>query len=173
MTSEKRKLRLMTHQERVKAYGMPFTMDANGTLKPSVKWEAANVERLLFSLSRPGETRSARVHKAAAPHFVRFFDLIDKHGLRGHLETFDGSLVVRMKRGKEKSTDVADASTHSFGAAIDLNAKWNPLGKAPAPAGSIGSLVELVPLAEECGLVWGGHWKKPDGMHFEVGVPVK
>jgi hypothetical protein len=46
---------------------------------------------------------------------------------------------------------------------------WNNLGKIPARIGSEGSVRELVPVANDFGFYWGGHFKsRPDGMHFEV-----
>lgn len=39
----------------------------------------------------------------------------------------------------------------------------------PALEDAQGSLRELVPIANEHGFFWGGHFKRrPDGMHFEV-----
>jgi hypothetical protein len=59
-------------------------------------------------------------------------------------------------------------SRHAYAVGWDINAAWNPLGKAPAPAGSTGSVVELVPLAVEHGYTNGMNWSRPDPMHFEV-----
>lgn len=54
-------------------------------------------------------------------------------------------------------------SRHAYGAAIDVNWTDNPrggMGQIPA---------ELArSLAQKYGLVWGGDWKNPDPMHFEV-----
>jgi hypothetical protein len=52
---------------------------------------------------------------------------------------------------------------------MDLNVAWNRLGTVPALKGKTGSLRELVPIANELGIYWGGHFAgRPDGMHFEV-----
>lgn len=59
-------------------------------------------------------------------------------------------------------------SNHAWGTAFDVNARWNPLGAAPAAAGSKGSVRELVPIAHSHGWYWGGHFARPDGMHFEA-----
>lgn len=54
-------------------------------------------------------------------------------------------------------------SQHSFGRAIDINWTDNPRGaqgKIPADLAR--------DLAKKHGLTWGGDWKNPDPMHFEV-----
>ena len=62
-------------------------------------------------------------------------------------------------------------SNHAFGTAFDINVPFNPLGARPALIGKQGSVRELVPIANEHGFFWGGHFgKRPDGMHFEVAV---
>jgi hypothetical protein len=39
----------------------------------------------------------------------------------------------------------------------------------PALKGELGSVRELVPLANRHGFYWGGHFRgRPDGMHFEA-----
>ena len=50
----------------------------------------------------------------------------------------------------------------------------NGLGKKPAMIGEIGCVRELVPIANECGFYWGGHFdKRKDGMHFEIAKIIK
>lgn len=52
-------------------------------------------------------------------------------------------------------------SAHAWGAAVDVNAAENPLGRTPAmdPA--------VVNAFRAAGFNWGGEWLVPDGMHFE------
>jgi hypothetical protein len=59
-------------------------------------------------------------------------------------------------------------SNHAWGTAFDVNYGWNKLGAIPAPVGARGSVRELVPLANQYGFYWGGHFRRCDGMHFEV-----
>lgn len=54
-------------------------------------------------------------------------------------------------------------SEHAFGRAIDVN--WDE--NARGTRGSIPRDVALS-LAEKHGMTWGGTWKNPDDMHFEV-----
>lgn len=165
----------MTPAERVKVYGKPCSLEVKTqTLIPDKDWERKNIVMVHvpwpIEHSRYGFQRPIRVHKLVVDKFSLLFRRWTEAGLLDRLKTFDGALNVRMKRGYEKSVDLSNLSTHSFGAAIDLNAKWNPLGHDTKP-GAEGALDELVPIARESGFVWGGDWKRPDKMHFEVGVP--
>lgn len=169
------RLRLMTHPERLAAYGEPTTLDlSTKRLVPDAAWKREHIVCCQAPWpvphSRWGNTRPLWVHRKAVDRFRDLFDRWKAAGLLDRLRTLNGTLNIRMKRGHETSLNLARLSTHSFGAAIDLNAQWNRFGHEPAPAGAEGSLVELVPIARECGFVWGGEWHKPDGMHFEVGV---
>lgn len=104
------------------------------------------------------------LHKKVAAQFQRFFAAVAKAGLLDRILTFDGSFVPRFIRGSRTSL-----SNHAFGTAIDLNAAYAPLGSAPKPAGSPGSLAELVPYMTAEGLFWGGFFTpRPDPMHVEA-----
>lgn len=84
-----------------------------------------------------------------------FGNLIER-GCVGELVTFDGCFNIRRKRGG------ISASLHSWGLAIDVNAAYNRMGRKPT----------LTPAFVKCftdaGFEWGGHWRIPDGMHFEL-----
>lgn len=55
-------------------------------------------------------------------------------------------------------------SRHSWGAAVDLNARSNPLG-------TLGTQdPRLVEIMIDWGFTWGGDWLFPDPMHFEYGI---
>ena len=74
------------------------------------------------------------------------------------LKTFDGCFCIRDVRAIP-----GQKSCHSYGLAIDINAAENGLNKQP----------KLTPEFVKCftdeGWVWGGKWKRPDGMHFALG----
>ncbi len=103
------------------------------------------------------------LHKLAALPFQAFFAAVEAQGLSDRLLSFGGSFASRFVRGSRTTL-----SHHAYGTAIDLNVAWNPLGAQPALKGKPGSLRELVPLANAHGLYWGGHFTRPDGMHFEL-----
>jgi hypothetical protein len=73
------------------------------------------------------------------------------------LKTYDGCFNVRKKRG------ASTMSLHSWGLAIDFNAKTNAFGAKP-------TMPKIVVDAFKAnGFDWGGDWLgKPDGMHFQI-----
>lgn len=84
------------------------------------------------------------------------FNNIIQRGLIGELKTWDGCFNIRKKRG------AGSPSLHSWGIAIDINAAWNGFGKKPTMSR------ELVKCFTDAEFEWGGEWKNPDGMHFQL-----
>jgi hypothetical protein len=72
------------------------------------------------------------------------------------LKTWDGCFNIRNKRG------LSSMSLHSWGIAIDVNAAWNGLNKTPVLTPG------FVKCFTDAGFIWGGTWKRFDGMHFEL-----
>jgi len=72
------------------------------------------------------------------------------------LRTWDGCFNIRKKRGAQS------ASLHSWGVAVDVNAGWNGFGAKPTLT------PEFVKCFEDAGFDWGGRWRLPDGMHFQL-----
>lgn len=144
-----------------------YTIKPNGSgIKITDNWEKENLVYITVPALKPlppYKTEKLRVHKKIAHQFQKLFKDWEKAGLLHLLKTYEGSYNPRLIRGS------ADAlSTHSFGIAIDFNAKWNGLGVIPAKAGEEGSVRELVQIANKNGFYWGGHFTRKDGMHFEV-----
>lgn len=131
-------------------------------------WRRANLRPLMLRAGLP----PAWVHKDALPVFARWLARASEQGLLDRIETNDGGFVPRLIRGS-KLVGLGGLSLHSYGIALDINAKWNARGTRGAKLSDLGCLLELVPLAYEAGLVWGGDWKGAscDPMHFELGVP--
>lgn len=113
-----------------------------------------------------------RFHRLVAPAFEALLKTWGDAGLLERILSWNGSYVPRYKRGRapgpKQPSNVAFLSAHSWGSAFDVNARWNALGHAPAPAGTLGSVWELVEIAEDLGWAWGGRWRVPDAMHFEA-----
>jgi hypothetical protein len=104
-------------------------------------------------------------HRLAAEPLRRLWLAWEEAGLLARVLTWGGLWVPRFKRGSR-----SDLSNHAYGTAFDINVSWNFQGADPAPRGRQGSVMELVPLAHECGFFWGGHFagSSRDGMHFEL-----
>jgi D-alanyl-D-alanine carboxypeptidase/Putative peptidoglycan binding domain len=139
-------------------------------IKIQGNWEKENIVSLKIDelkgidvFGRPSSGR-LRFHKKATAQLKGLWatwGAINKIAL---IQSYGGSFVPRFIRGSKETL-----SNHAFGSAFDINTGWNGLGKTPAPVGSNGSVRELVPIANDFGFYWGGHFKsRPDGMHFEV-----
>jgi len=103
-------------------------------------------------------------HKLAAPQLRKLWSDWEKAGLMHLVLIWGGSFVPRFVRGSTKTL-----SNHAFGSAFDINMEWNRLNMLPALVGQKGSVRELVPIANENGFFWGGHFNdRLDGMHFEI-----
>jgi hypothetical protein len=94
-------------------------------------------------------------HKLIEDVFTSFFKQIFDRQLWALLEDFGGCYNYRVVRG---STNV---STHAYGIGIDINTKSNALGKPPKMD------QRIVAIGDDHGLLWGGNWNRPDGMHFQ------
>jgi hypothetical protein len=60
----------------------------------------------------------------------------------------------------------SDLSNHSSGTAIDLNATKHPLGKKGTFTKEQVKIIKE--LTAKYGLTWGGVWKRPDEMHWQI-----
>ena len=136
-------------------------------IKITNNWQAENLARVKVPqlIAVDGAPRSGRifVHKKAVEPVKTLFQLWEKRGLLKHVRSWAGSWVPRYVR---RAPGIL--SSHAWGTAFDINAAWNGLGRSPAAADRTGTVIPLVKAANECGFWWGGHWKRPDGMHFEL-----
>lgn len=130
-------------------------------------WEEQNIstfvipQLLTLGLHKTGRVR---LHKCLVERTLGLWAAWEKEGLLPLVLSWDGGFVPRFIRG---SSTVL--SNHAFGSAFDINYEWNQLGHVPAYPGERGSVRELVPIANQFGFYWGGHFSsRPDGMHFEA-----
>ena len=97
----------------------------------------------------------------------------DQNNKPTELKTWDGCYNVRPIRGYERRYQriinegyhreaAKFLSTHAWGLAIDVNAFENGLGKKPKLSKT------FVKCFTDQGFVWGGNFKRLDGMHFEL-----
>ena len=106
---------------------------------------------------------NVQFHKLAAAQLLGAFQEVEEAGLKDLLLTYGGSYNMRFIRDS-----LTTLSNHAFGVALDLNMKWNGLGKQAALVGQEGSLRQFVPIFERWGFFWGGWYRnRKDGMHFE------
>lgn len=116
-----------------------------------------------LSKATDGKYKSMRFHKDCAYQLQEFFKEIEQKNLLHLIKSYAGAYYPRFVRGSRTVL-----SNHSYGTAFDINVAWNGLNKTPALVDQTGSVRELVPIANKWGFFWGGHFSRPDGMHFEV-----
>lgn len=118
-------------------------------------------------VSNSPKNNVVRCHTRVAQNITELFAAWETANLLSLVLTWDGMWVPRFIRGSRTTL-----SNHAWGTAFDINARWNPLGRTPAPRETIGSVEDLVPLARQHGFLWGGEWgSRPDAMHFECVEP--
>lgn len=127
-------------------------------------WESLNIITVSIPqlINIKGNDR-VRCHKLVANQLVKLWQDWEDAQLINLVFTWGGSFVPRFVRGSRRTL-----SNHAFGSAFDINVAWNSLGAVPALVGQKGSVRELVTIANDNGFFWGGHFRRLDGMHFEV-----
>lgn len=81
---------------------------------------------------------------------------ISDKNLLSQLNTFDGCLNIRSIRSQPETI-----SAHAYALAIDINSADNPLGQDAKISH------DLVQCFKDAGWIWGGDFKRKDGMHFQ------
>ena len=89
-----------------------------------------------------GKYTRMRVHKDIAYQMAEMWKEWKKKKLLKYILSYGGSYNARLIRGSKTSL-----SSHAWATAIDVNMKWNGLGKVPALKGREGSVRELVEVA--------------------------
>lgn len=131
-------------------------------------WEKDNIVTVnipqLKGIKGASKTGNIQFHRLLTKQLVNMFNQWEQAGLIPLILTWGGSFVARYIRGSDTTL-----SNHSFGTAFDINMTWNALGARPALVGNEGSVRKLVPIANDNGFYWGGHFAgRLDGMHFEA-----
>lgn len=138
-------------------------------------WAKKNIIRVnlpALALATNGASKSMMFHKECEYQLVKLFERLQKENLHTKILSYAGAFYPRFIRGSR-----TQLSNHSWGTAFDCNVPYNGLGKVPAMIGQTGCVREIVPIANECGFYWGGHFGldsngkvvgRRDGMHFEI-----
>lgn len=137
-------------------------------IKMDQAWARANIAMVEIPQLRgvpgaPSGPPRFPFHRLAQHQVSGLFTAWGSLGLLGLVKSWGGSFAPRFVRGSRTAL-----SNHSYGTAFDINVAWNGLGVTPALVGRDGSVRRLVPVANKLGIYWGGHFSRPDGMHFEL-----
>ena len=164
---------LVTNQERAQIFGsfnfVPApTADNPEGVRILGRWERDNIVKVTIPQIQGIEGNYGRnymwFHRLGAGQLRALWSAWEAAGLLDRILTYAGSFNARFVRGS-----TTELSNHAFGSGFDINYTWNKLGHTPALVGQRGSVRELVPLANEHGFYWGGHYGgRKDGMHFEL-----
>lgn len=147
-------------------YGDPRGRDRT---RMSPAWEAANIVYIAppFRMTYAGQkVPRIRVHRHCAASLSQVLqnlsdaaggkqDTLDQWGV----SIFGGCVMYRLMRGG------SSLSIHSYGAAIDLDPARNGLGDATP---RFANFPEVQKAFAKEDWRWGGHWSRPDGMHWQA-----
>jgi len=147
-----------------------YKSDSRGRVTLLNNWEKENIITInIPQLNKIGQkwghkNGDVQFHKAAAPQMIALWQAWEDAGLLPLVTDWCCTYSMRFVRGSKTRL-----SNHAYGTAFDINIRSNGLGKTPPVVGKPGSLRKLVPLANQYGFYWGGHFsRRKDGMHFEV-----
>lgn len=104
-----------------------------------------------------GKHISSGVNELLVPYLAEAEERIKAAGINYKVRTIGGESWRNVKGSN-------NLSFHSWGAAIDINARENPMGD---------HLVTDMPdnfvqIMKDCGFRWGGDFSRPDAMHFDL-----
>lgn len=135
--------------------GFRYRWFADGTIAPDPAWVAANIRTEVLPI-----LGAATCHRLVFPQLRGAMSEIVASGLTAsvHSAEYGGCYVPRFI-GRDPSRPI---SLHTFGIAFDINVPGNQ-------EGTRGSMdPRVVRILGKWGFAWGGSWKVPDPMHFEL-----
>ena len=128
-------------------------------------YKCAPAKMVRVAFPGDGRTWDLLVAAEAKPLWERFAELMTEHGYLFR-ESAGGTYNCRRISGS------LSYSLHSYGTAIDLNPSKNPY-KSPLTHDYPEAFIDAV-LAEQANgkqaFRWGGRWRTPDAMHWEINV---
>jgi hypothetical protein len=159
--------------ERGQVFGNFHFTRGNGVLiNIDPAWVNANIVQIeipqLKRLPNVKHSGLIKCHRLVADQFRQLWAAWEGAGLLHLILSYDGDWYPRAMTGNGN-----ELSMHAYGAAFDINARWNAFNVQAALHGQTGSVRALVPIANQLGFFWGGHFRydkttdKSDGMHFE------
>lgn len=127
----------------------------------SPRCERARLRTYTFGAS------SATIRPELFPALVALSRILRAHG-RGPRQHDTWSYNCRKIAGSEKW------STHAYGVALDVRATDYPHGSRVTDPVLLAAALEVEQLVTPDGWrmwEWGGRWRRPDGMHWEIACP--
>lgn len=159
--------RFLSTAEREKLFGRyAHHVNKDRSVTITDGWDGANIVEVPTPQLARLRVVSVKFHRRAARQLQALLAAWEQAGLLDRIISWDGSFSPRLMRTLDQ------LSAHAWGTAFDINAAQNAQGVTPPLVGQRASVRELVPLANQHGFFWGGHFTGAfvDGMHFEVAV---
>lgn len=134
---------------------MEFKILEDGFIKPEREWVRQNIATAEVTIL--GEVTC---HRLLIPQLQAALNEITAEGLTDLIRADDyGGCYVPRFIDRDPSLPL---SMHAFGLAVDINVSTNLLGSEGDQD------PRVVEIFEKWGFEWGGHWDRPDPMHFEL-----
>lgn len=128
---------------------------ADGTVAPDPAWVSANIRTETVPI-----LGRVTCHRVMLPQLRGALQEVVDAGLAASVDASDyGGCYVPRFIGRDPSRGL---SLHTWGIAVDLNVATNQLG-------TVGAIDRrVVAIFARWGFSWGGAWRVPDPMHFEL-----
>lgn len=137
----------------------------DGVISTNLNWYKNNITSIsipqLKNITKYWE--KVKVNKHVSHQFVGVFEDIEKEGLLKYILSYGGVYNPRFTRN-----GTGKLSQHAIGLAIDINMKWNQLGKIGANINEEGTIIPLIPIFNKYGFLSGSTFHKRDDQHFQV-----
>ena len=132
----------------------------DGRISADPAWARANIRS-----GRVPILGTVHCHRLMLPQLARALGEIERTGLSRLINRsqYGGCYVARTILWNPSNPP----SMHAWGLAIDLNVSTNGYGARPRMD------PRIVAIFEKWGFAWGGRWRTPDGMHFELAALLK
>lgn len=137
-----------------------YVVHPDGRISASPEWA-----RTYIRSRRVAILGTVTCHRLMLPQLARAMREIELKGLSKLIDRpqYGGCYVARTILWDPSNPP----SMHAWGLAIDLNVSTNRYGARPTMD------PRIVSIFEKWGFNWGGRWRTPDGMHFELGALLK
>lgn len=133
-----------------------FVQGRGGTIKIDPAW----VDRNIVTAELP-IVGKVKCHRLIIPQLRAALEEVIARGYDVLLDPDDyGGCWVPRHIGRNANNSL---STHAWGTSFDVNVHSNLYGDQPQID------LRIVEVFERHGFNWGGRWRTPDGMHFELG----
>lgn len=137
-----------------------YVVNPDGTITQNPAWVARYIVR-----ARVPVFGTVTCHRVMIPQLAAALGEVQRLGLASAIDRsqYGGCYVAR----KILWDPANPVSMHAWGLAIDFNVSTNGYGARPQMH------PEIVRIFERWGFRWGGRWKTPDGMHFELAALIR